>query len=235
MQNPFTHIKTIFFDADDTLWQNETHYRQTEKQLFALLGLNEKDGTRELLQTEMQNLPLYGYGAKGFTLSMLETAQRVLGPQKAAAVTGPVLELGKKLISAPMELLPHVRETLQELAPFYTLAVATKGDLLDQQRKLKNSGLTSFFAHAEIMTDKTPQAYLNLCRALKTEPAHTLMVGNSVRSDILPPLEAGLQAVYIPCVCGWIYEEAPNTPLPDFVTLKNIQELPALLKGETHA
>ncbi len=235
MQNPFTHIKTIFFDADDTLWQNEIHYRQTEKQLFALLGLNEKDGTRELLQTEMQNLPLYGYGAKGFTLSMLETAQRVLGPQKAAAVTGPVLELGKKLISAPMELLPHVRETLQELAPFYTLAVATKGDLLDQQRKLKNSGLTSFFAQAEIMTDKTPQAYLALCQKLGARPQETLMVGNSLRSDILPPLEAGLQAVYIPCACGWIHEDVPHTALPPFTTLKTIQELPALLKGETNA
>lgn len=235
MQNLFTHIKTIFFDADDTLWQNEIHYRQTEKQLFALLGLNEEDGTRELLQTEMQNLPLYGYGAKGFTLSMLETAQRVLGPQKAAAVTGPVLELGKKLIAAPMELLPHVRETLQELAPFYTLAVATKGDLLDQQRKLKNSGLTHFFAHAEIMTDKTPQAYLALCQKLGARPQETLMVGNSLRSDILPPLEAGLQAVYIPCACGWIHEEVATTALPPFTTLKTIQELPALLKGETNA
>ena len=235
MNPSFMHIKTIFFDADDTLWVNETHYRNTERAFFKLIGLNEQDGIRELLHTEMQNMPLYGYGAKAFTLSMLETAQRILGAQQAAAVTAPVLELGKKLIAAPMELLPGVRQTLQELAPFYTLAVATKGDLLDQQRKLQNSGLRDFFAHAEIMTDKTPQAYLNLCRALKTEPAHTLMVGNSLRSDILPALEAGLQAVYIPCQDGWIYEEAPNTPLPDFVTLKNIQELPALLKGETHA
>lgn len=235
MQPHLTHIKTILFDADDTLWVNETHYRQTEKQFFALIGLNETDGTRELLHTEMQNLPLYGYGAKAFVLSMLETAQRILGPQKAAAVTGPVLELGKKLIGAPMELLPGVRQTLQELAPFYTLAVATKGDLLDQQRKLKNSGLESFFAHAEIMTDKTPQAYLSLCQKLAARPQETLMVGNSLRSDILPPLEAGLQAVYIPCKDGWIHEEVHNTPLPDFITLQNIQQLPDLLKGETNA
>ena len=235
MTNQLSQIKTIFFDADDTLWENETHYRRTEQAFFKRIGLDAENGTRELLHTEEANIPLYGYGAKGFILSMLETAQRVLGPQKAASVTPEVLHLGKELIRVPVVLLAGVKETLQELAPFYTLAIATKGDLLDQQRKIQSSGSAGFFAQAEVMTNKTPQAYLKLCQDLKTSPAQTLMVGNSVRSDILPALEAGLQAVYIPCKDGWIHEEPPRTPLPDFITLTQISQLPHLLKGEQYA
>lgn len=235
MTNQLSFIKTIFFDADDTLWENETYYRRTEQAFFKLMGIDATLGAQELLHTQEANLPLYGYGAKAFVLSMLETAQRLLGAHQAALVTPAVLQLGKELLRVPVTLLPGVKKTLEELSPFYTLAVATKGDLLDQQRKIQKSGLADFFAQIEVMSDKTPSAYLKLCRDLHTPPAQTLMVGNSVRSDILPALEAGLQAVFIPCKDGWIHEQAPHTPLPDFITLPNITALPNLLLGGKNA
>lgn len=229
MQQQLTSIKTILFDADDTLWINETYYRRAEREFAALLEQDYTPCTQELLHTELQNLPLYGYGAKSVILSMLETAQRLLGPQQAAEKTMPILEIGKRLIQSPVQLLPGVRETLQALAPFYTLAVATKGDLLDQERKLQKSALLPFFKRTEILSDKTPHAYRQICAALNTPEQQTLMVGNSLRSDILPALEAGLLAAYIPSADGWVYEDVPAEKLPPFIRLTQLQDLLPLL------
>ena len=202
-------IKVIAFDADDTLWVNEPYFRETEEKFCALLEdyMPLHSIQQELFKTEMQNLALYGYGIKGFMLSMVETALRVSNNTVSNEVMDKVLGFGKDLLGRPIELLEDIESVLHALKPHYRLVVATKGDLLDQERKLKKSGLESYFHHIEIMSDKQVADYEKLIRHLDITPDEFMMIGNSLKSDVLPVLQLGGHAVHIPYHITWDHEK----------------------------
>jgi putative hydrolase of the HAD superfamily len=202
-------IKVIAFDADDTLWVNEPYFRETEDKFCALLEdyMPFHSLQQELFKTEMQNLALYGYGIKGFMLSMVETALRVSNNTVSNLVMDKVLGFGKDLLGRPIELLEDIESVLHALKPHYRLVVATKGDLLDQERKLKKSGLESYFHHIEIMSDKQVADYEKLIRHLDITPDEFMMIGNSLKSDVLPVLQLGGHAVHIPYHTTWEHEK----------------------------
>lgn len=223
-------IKIIAFDADDTLWVNEPHYRETEKAFTRLLTdyLPEEKVSELLLETETANIKLYGYGVKGFMLSMIETALKVNGDQVDKKIISRILDLGKKLIHPPMVLLDGVKETLQALnKKDLKLVLATKGDLLDQERKLKNSSLSSCFHHIEIMSNKKEEDYKKLYERLDVSANEFLMVGNSIKSDILPVLALGSYAIHIPYHTTWAHENVANTAQNHkrFLEIKSILEI----------
>lgn len=229
-----SHIEVIGFDADDTLWVNETHYKAAENKLCALLAAYqspEKVGAA-LFKTEMRNLALYGFGAKGFILSALETALDVSGSAVPAATLRRILRMGRGLLDFPIELLPGVPAVLKKLRPRYRLVLITKGDLLDQERKLRESGLTKYFHHVEILSNKEKRDYKNLLATLGVAPRDFLMVGNSMKSDILPVLGLGGRGVHIPFHVTWAHENVPPGRLDKarFRQAGSISELPALLK-----
>ncbi len=231
------HIKIIGFDADDTLWVNETYYRETESEFVKLLAdfASEKEVMRRLYAMEIRNLPLYGYGAKGFVLSMTETALEVSNYKLPSVITGKIIDLGKTLLNKPVILLDGVREVLQQLKGHYPLILATKGDLLDQERKLRKSGLDSCFHHIEIMSDKNEKNYRKLLDRLSVEPEEFMMIGNSLKSDILPLLKLGAWGVHVPYHTTWIHEKTNEDARQwkRFVLLKNLSELPHLLNNNT--
>lgn len=228
----FENIKVIAFDGDDTLWVNETFYRESEKKFYALLTdfISESEAEKELFDTEMKNLELYGYGTKGFMLSMIETAIRVTNGKAQASMISSIIEIGKQQIEKPVELLDGVHEVLQKLRTKYKVIIATKGDLLDQQRKLKKSGLTDIFDHIEIMSDKQEADYNDLIRRLGITPENFLMVGNSIKSDIIPVMSVGGKAVHIPFHTTWIHEmnDLGKGEIM-FIELENIKEILNLL------
>ena len=226
------NIRFVCFDADDTLWKNEEFYRSVEQRFARLLSdqMPPEQAVEELFQTEMDNLPVFGYGAKSFTLSMLQTALHFLPEDRAAAAAKEILQTGKELILHPVEVLPGVKPTLEKLAGKYHLSVVTKGDLLDQERKLQDSGLLPLFNHVEIVSDKTPTAYRALFVRLGAKPQEVLMVGNSLKSDIFPALEAGAQAAYLPCACNWKHEESEEPENPPYLKITALPDLlPVLL------
>ena len=190
------NIKVIAFDADDTLWSNEPFFQEVERKYTELLSDygSAKEISAELFKTEMSNLECLGYGAKAFTISMVETALRVSNQTITAEKIQQIVLLGKSLLEMPIELLSGVEDTLKALKEqgCYRLVVATKGDLLDQERKLKRSGLTSYFDHIEIMSDKTEKEYNRLLQVLQVAPEEFLMIGNSLKSDIQPVLALSL-------------------------------------------
>ena len=202
-------IKVIAFDADDTLWVNEPYFRQSEEAFCSLLGeyasLHELE--RELLKIEIANLGLYGYGVKGFVLSMVETALRVSNNTINANMVEQILDLGKQMLNQPIELLDGVEEVLETLKGKYRLVVATKGDLLDQERKLKKSNLTGYFHHVEVMSEKDDANYLKLIKHLDIQPDELLMIGNSLKSDIVPVLNVGGHAIHVPYHITWAHEQ----------------------------
>ncbi len=206
------NLKVIAFDADDTLWVNEPYYRDTEEQFYELLGsfASQHELERELLKTEIGNLGLYGYGIKGFVLSMIETALRVSNNTISADVVEKILDLGKQMLNQPIELLDGVEDVLKALKDKYRLVVATKGDLLDQERKLKKSGLSHYFHHIEIMSEKDDANYLKLIRHLDIQPCELMMIGNSLKSDILPVLKVGGYAMHIPYHITWAHEQVEH-------------------------
>ena len=220
-------VRFVCFDADDTLWKNEEFYRQAEARFARLLAgvLPPEQAVEELFQTEMNNLETFGYGAKSFTLSMIQTALHVLPEQKAHQAVTEILQIGKDLIAHPVELLPGVRETLEKLSGKYHLSVITKGDLLDQERKLHKSGLVPLFNCVEIVSDKTPSAYRELFVKLGAKPEEALRVGNSLRSDVFPALETGAQAAYLPCACGWKHEEIEEPAQPPYLKIAALSDL----------
>jgi len=202
-------IKIIGFDADDTLWVNEPFYRETEKQFARILSpyFAENEVNDELFKTEMQNLALYGYGAKSFVLSMIETALRLSENKVTAVEISKIIEIGKAQLNLPIELLDGVELVLQKLNPNYKLILATKGDLLDQEQKLKKSGLINYFHHIEIMSDKKESDYQKLIKHLDIKPEQFMMIGNSLKSDILPVLTLGGFGVHIPYHTTWAHEQ----------------------------
>jgi putative hydrolase of the HAD superfamily len=226
-------IRVIGFDADDTLWVNEPFYRETERQFCAILKAyqSEEEINRQLYQVEIGNLELYGYGSKAFILSLIETAILVSGGKVTAGEISLILELGKAQISQRNPLLEGVPEVLETLSSRYRLIVATKGDLLDQERKLKNSGIGRFFHHIEIMSDKTEDHYRKLLNHLDIKPDQFMMVGNSLKSDILPVIGLGGYAIYIPFHVTWQHEEVLEHEMKDahFITLNNLREILPLL------
>jgi len=222
------NIKVICFDADDTLWINEPYYRDTEKQFTHLMTdyIDEKSCNDILLETEINNIKLYGYGAKSFVLSMIETALKISKHQIDSQTIEKILTLGRELINKPLQLLDGVEDVLKYFHGRYRLILATKGDLLDQERKLHKSGLESYFHHIEIMSEKAIANYKKLIAHLDVKPEEFVMIGNSVKSDILPVLELGAYAIHIPCETTWAHEHVENTQLDN----QRFREIDNLLK-----
>lgn len=221
-------ITTIAFDADDTLWVNEPYFKEAENKFCGLLEdyLPHHTVSQELFKTEMDNLALYGYGIKSFMLSMIETISKVTDNRASIELVNKAIELGKAQLQKPVEVLEGVEETLNVLQGKYRLIVATKGDLLDQERKVVKSGLSQYFHHIEIMSNKKEEDYQKLLSHLDCRPENFLMIGNSIKSDILPVLDLGGYAIHIPFHTTWAHEEVKRKDnLPDFIKLNNISEL----------
>lgn len=221
-------LNVIAFDADDTLWVNEPYFRQTEEQFYKLLGeySSQHELERVLFNAEIENLPLYGYGIKGFVLSMIETALKITDNTISATIVGLIVDLGKQMLNQPIELLNDVEEVLQGLKEKYRLVVATKGDLLDQERKLKRSGLSHYFHHIEIMSEKDEANYIKLIRHLDIQPEELMMVGNSLKSDILPVLSIGGYCVHVPYHITWAHEHIEHSIESEkFKSVTNIKDI----------
>lgn len=227
-------IKVIAFDADDTLFINEPYFEETEKKFCGLMEdyLSHQGISAEVFKTQIANLPLYGYGIKSYILSMIETAIDVSNGTVTSKHITRILDLGKELLQKPIELIDGVQETLAALYGNYKLVVATKGDLKDQQRKLHDSGLGHYFHHIEVMADKEALNYDKLLSRLEIQPEAFMMIGNSLKSDVLPVLEIGGYACHIPFHTTWAHERIDHEIVHDkFKTLTTITDvLPLLIK-----
>lgn len=221
-------IKVIGFDADDTLWVNEPYYREAEEQFMKLVSVygTENDVAGALFSTEMANLGLYGYGIKAFILSLVECAIQLTGGAVTSESISQIIGIGKGMLQRPIELLDDVKMVLEQLAPHYRLIVATKGDLLDQERKMKRSSISSCFHHIEVMSDKQEQHYIQLLHHLDIEPGQFLMIGNSMKSDIIPSLQLGAWAIHVPFHTTWAHEEVNEDPVSEkFFRVDRIREV----------
>jgi putative hydrolase of the HAD superfamily len=228
-----TNIKVIAFDADDTLWVNEPYFREAEDKFCALLEdyLPLHSVAGELFKIEIRNLPLYGYGIKGFMLSMIETILEVTQGTASLEMISKAIEFGKEQLNKPIELLDGVEKVLKALKGKYRLVVATKGDLLDQERKLQKSGLSDYFHHIEIMSDKQEKDYLKLLKHLDCKPEDFLMIGNSLKSDVLPVLQIGAKAVHVPYHTTWAHEVVENNVAHEnFSAITSIDQILDLLQ-----
>ncbi|MFD2823445.1 HAD family hydrolase [Lacinutrix iliipiscaria] len=229
MEIDYKNIKVIGFDADDTLWVNETYFRDAELEFAKLLSgfetANKVD--QELFKMEMKNLPLYGYGVKGFVLSMVEMALELSNYTVSNQTIEQILNIGKDMINKPVELLEGVTETLDALSKKYRLIVATKGDLLDQERKLEKSGLLDYFHHIEVLSDKKEENYSKLLNHLDIKPSEFLMIGNSLKSDILPLVNIKAQAIHIPFHTTWAHEQVSEkeTNGKAYKTVKKVSDI----------
>ncbi|ESX04477.1 HAD hydrolase [Mesorhizobium sp. LSJC268A00] len=226
-------LTTIGFDADDTLWQNEQFFRLTEKHFATLLadhGEAEHISAR-LLEAEKRNLAVYGFGIKGFTLSMIETAIEVTEGRVPGSTIAEILAAGRDMLGHPVEALPHARETVERLAGAYHLVLITKSDLFDQERKLAASGLGDLFDAVEIVSDKSAATYARIF-GRHGSPQTSMMVGNSLKSDVVPAIEAGSWGVYVPHELTWVLEHVePPVEAPRFRQLVDLGELPALIES----
>lgn len=220
--------KVIAFDADDTLFVNEPYFEETENKFCGLMEdyLSHQGLSQELFKIEIQNLPLYGYGIKGYILSMIEAAMKISDKTISVSIVEKIIEYGKELLQKPIELLDGVEETLKVLSAKYKLVVATKGDLKDQQRKLHDSGLGHYFHHIEVMSDKQEVDYQKLVKRLDIQASEFFMVGNSLKSDVLPVLSMGGHAVHIPFHTTWAHEKIEHkVEHPNFKTLEKITDV----------
>ena len=227
-------ITTIGLDADDTLWHNETLFRLTHARFVDLLAEHGDEAVIEarLAETERRNLRLYGYGVKGFTLSMIETAMELTGGEAPPSVVREILAAGREMLAHPVETLPGVDEALAVLSEQYRLVLITKGDLMDQERKVAASGLGDLFAAVEIVSEKDRGTYERVFARHGTGADEAVMAGNSMKSDVLPALEAGAFAVHIPYAVTWAHElaDAPEDHAR-YGALETIGELPAWIDG----
>ena len=227
------HIRVIGLDADDTLWHNETIFERVHERYRALLSRYHDADTvdRTLLATETRNLDLYGYGVKGFTLSAIETAIELTAGKISAKEIRTLLELGREMLDHPVELLPDTAATIPLLSKSHRLLLITKGDLRDQERKLRKSGLAPHFSQIEIVSEKDPATYAAILRRHAIAPDEFLMVGNSLKSDILPVLDLGASAAHIPYHLLWTLERVDRLPKAPgrFFELKSLRDLPPLL------
>lgn len=225
---------TIAFDADDTLWENEAFYRMTQDRFAELLAdyTERAHLDARLLAAERRNLGHYGFGIKGFVLSMIETAIEVTEERVPAKVIKELIDAGQEMLRHPILLLGGVEETIEALAGDHEILLVTKGDLLDQERKLAQSGLGEMFNGVEIVSDKNPGVYRDIFARHKVDPARAMMVGNSMKSDVLPPIEAGAWGIYVPHNITWEIEhaEAPEGH-PKYRALDNLGALPELIEN----
>ena len=227
-------LTTISFDADDTLWQNEQFFRMTEKRFAAMLADHAEAGdiSARLLEAERRNLAVYGFGIKGFTLSMIETAIEITHGRVPTLVISEILDAGREMLSHPIEPLPHARETVEKLAGAYRLVLITKGDLFDQERKLAGSGLGDLFDAVEIVSDKNAATYARVFSRHGDGAARSMMVGNSLKSDVVPAIEAGGWGVHVPHELTWVLEHVePPVSAPRFRQIVDLGELPALIES----
>lgn len=230
-------LTTICFDADDTLWHNERFFRLTQERFADLLRDHVDSGhlAERLLAAEKRNIGHYGFGIKGFMLSMIETALEVTENRVPGAVVAEIIAAGQDMLRHPIELLPGVEETVAALAPDFDLVLVTKGDLLDQERKLAQSGLGEVFDGVEIVSDKTAPVYAAIFARHGTEPGRVLMAGNSLKSDVNPVIDAGGWGVYVPHGLTWELEaaEAPEDH-PRFRQIGSLGDLPAVVMEICH-
>lgn len=228
-----THrITTIGFDADDTLWQNEAFFRLTQDRFSDLLADHaEVDHLHDrLLAAERRNLGHYGFGVKGFTLSMIETAIEVTEGRVPASIIAEIMAAGREMLAHPIELLPHAQAAVEALAKSHRVLLVTKGDLLDQERKLAQSGLGDLFHAVEIVSNKTAPVYAGIFARHGDGPDRALMVGNSMKSDVLPALQAGAWGVYVPHGLTWALEAAdPPEDHPRYHALESLSGLADLV------
>jgi putative hydrolase of the HAD superfamily len=221
------------FDGDDTLWHSETRFHVTQGEFRELLKRHVPDADIDarLAQTEMNNLSIYGYGVKSFTLSMLETAMELTERRIPTSDLDVILGWGKRMLMEPTELLDGVEETLRALSGGYDLLLITKGDLFDQESKLARSGLGDLFLGVEVLSEKNKETYRAVFRRRAIKPEEFVMIGNSLRSDIVPVVELGGRAVHIPYEVTWAHEEVSEDQLPEhgWRRLGTIRELPEAL------
>lgn len=231
----FEGISHIIFDADDTLWVNEDNFQKFDSDFSELMSayMPKEMASKELLETEKKNIPIYGFGGKSMMLSMIETAARITGGQGDLALAQSIIGMGKALLQMPVVLLDGVEETLAGLSGEYQLVLATKGDITDQQRKIDASGLSRYFNDIEIMADKKEKDYLDLFKMIGAPADECLMVGNSMMSDIVPALNVGAKAAYIPYHVTWQYEKRERAENgiegPNYVKLSSIKDLTSIL------
>jgi putative hydrolase of the HAD superfamily len=226
-------IRVVAFDADDTLWLNEVHYKQAEARFTELMLSNGYGGSPMdvLNATEVRNVPLYGFGLKSFTLSMIEAALEIGGDCTTEWIQA-ILETSKDILKAEVELLPYTLNTLDALSGKYTLMLITKGELFEQERKIRETGVSAYFEHIEILGEKSEQAYQDLLGKHRIDPETFLMVGNSLRSDILPVVAIGGQAVYVPYENTWVYEQVAEETITEsnYETIEHLGQLPEVLR-----
>ena len=231
-------ISLVAFDADDTLWHNETIFSLTQEKFKQLLSdYHGPDWIeKKLYETEMRNIHHFGYGVKGFTLSMIETAIELSEGRISGSQIKQIIELAKGMLKSPVKLLDHVKDTITLLSESYRLMLITKGDLFDQESKIARSGLSRYFTHIEIVSAKQEDTYRNILQKHDIAAAEFLMVGNSMKSDIIPVIAPGGTAVHIPYHITWEHETLEEPKNRDgYYTLDHIGQLPNLLenvKGE---
>ena len=223
-------IKVIGFDADDTLWKNEDLFLNALNEIKDILKLNSNNFDKEVFKTEKSNLDIYGYGIKGFILSIIETSAKNSYEELKIESINQIIKLGKKMLNAPVNLIEDVEKILSILSKKYKLILITKGDLLDQERKIKKSKLEKYFKHKKIVSEKNKQTYLNILHDLKIEPRHFLMVGNSFKSDVLPVLEIGGNGIHIPYKIFWEHEKInTNKYSKRYTKLDKISDLTSVI------
>lgn len=228
-----TKLSTIAFDADDTLWENEQFFRMTQERFADLLAdFTQPDHLAErLLAAERRNLGQYGFGIKGFVLSMIETAIEVTEERVPASVIKELIAAGQDMLHHPIHLLDGAADTVADLAQTHDILLITKGDLLDQERKLAQSGLGDLFDGIEIVSAKIPSVYEQIFKTRNADPAATMMVGNSMKSDVIAPLEAGAWGVFVPHNLTWAIEHAePPTRHPKYRKLDSLRDLSGLIE-----
>ena len=227
----------IAFDGDDTLWHNERSYRAGRERFRRLLSgagveLNDEEVEAHVNRTEIANLEYYGYGVSSFVLSLIETAVELTGGRVSGRQLGELIDLAKRMLTEEIDVFPGAGEALSALAPAYPLMLVTKGDLLHQRSKLERSGLERHFNFVEVVSHKTPSVYAAILARHGIEPGRFLMVGNSLRSDVLPVVEVGARAVHVPAALGWSHEhvEMPLEMKPRYFELPTLESLPALIE-----
>lgn len=225
-------VSVIGFDADDTLWQNEQYYKLTESHFRGLLSefAEGEHVSERLLEAEKRNLAHYGFGIKGFTLSMIETALEITEGRAPSSVVSEILAIGRDLLSHPVECLPHARDALEALSGKYFLVLITKGDLFDQERKLAQSGLGDYFDAVEIVSDKTATTYRRIFGKHGEGPERSMMIGNSLKSDIVPAIAAGAWGVFVPHELTWVLEHVDKPEeAPRFREIPDLGHVPDLV------
>ncbi|MBR1872221.1 MAG: HAD family hydrolase [Bacteroidales bacterium] len=239
LPSSFRNVRVLAFDADDTLWENETLYRKAEARWAEVL----KDyGTLEelsaaLYSVESANMPLYGYGTRAFFMSLVETSLKVSGNALKGEQTGAILDIARDLLHNPATPLPGVPETLESIreSKRYIMVLLTKGDLLDQELKIERSGLGKFFDYVDIVSNKSRKEYLDICAKYGICPAEFLMVGNSFKSDIAPVLEIGGSGIHVPFHVTWEHERMEEFPHPNLAKVRSFSEIAPLLLGDSAA